>query len=549
MTPIPRADTGALGTRGRLGLGAAIAVLVVVPLVPGVIEHGSALGLVRLPVESLVALLVLALIPWRAGRWAVAAVFGTFVVTAIALAAIDSGYRAAVGARFVLIDWPQLSDAYGVLVDSIGEFAASAVLTAIVVILVGTGAALAWAAMRTDAALRRRPRRGRTALATVTAAWIVAALVAVPVGGAGKVAAAASADSIGSAAARTEATLRAQAELARRISDDDFADVPPSRLLTSLRGKDVLLVFVESYGKAALHGTAVSRGVVEVLREGETALARDGYEMRSAWLTSPTFGGVSWLAHATLQSGLWIDTQADYAEVLRSERLTLSGAFQQAGWRTVGVVPSNIRAWDEGREFYGFDALYDTRNLGYRGPKFGYARVPDQYTLKRFADRELAGEHPPVMAEIDLVSSHSPWAPLPSLVEWGELERDAIFDRQIGASKTAAEVWENPATVRRFYADSIEYSLGSLFSFFEHVDDPDLVVIVLGDHQPNAIVSGEDADHDVPVHVIAKDPAVLEAIAAWGWDAGLHPDATAPVWRMDEFRDRFFEAFSAAGPR
>lgn len=545
MTAIPRADTRALGTRGRLGLGVAIAVLVLVPLAPAVIEDGSALGLIRLPVESLVTLLVLALIPWRPARWVVAALFGVFVVVAIALAAIDSGYQAAVGARFVLIDWPQLGDAYGVLGDSIGELAASAVFSAIVVVLAGTGAALAWAAMRTDAALRGRPRRGRTALATVTAAWIVAALVAVPFGGAGQVAAAASADSIGSAAARTAATLRAQAELARRISDDDFADVPPSQLLTALRGKDVLLVFVESYGEAALHGTAVSRGVVDVLRDGEAALAQEGYATRSAWLTSPTFGGVSWLAHSTLQSGLWIDTQADYAEVLRSDRLTLSGAFRLAGWRTIGVVPSNIREWDEGREFYGFDALYDTRNLGYRGPKFGYARVPDQYTLKQFADRELAGEHPPVMAEIDLVSSHSPWAPLPTLVEWDELGRGSIFDEQFAASRTAAEVWESPATVRRYYADSIEYSLGSLFSFIERVDDPNLVVVVLGDHQPNAIVSGEDADHDVPVHVIAKDPAVFEAIAAWGWEDGLHPDATAPVWRMDEFRDRFFEAFSA----
>ncbi len=84
-----------------------------------------------------------------------------------------------------------------------------------------------------------------------------------------------------------------------------------------------------------------------------------------------------------------------------------------------------------------------------------------------------------------------------------------------------------------------------MFSFLENVDDPNLVVVALGDHQPAAIVSGEDADRDVPISIITKDPAVLDAIAAWGWEPGLRPAAESPVWRMDAFRDRFFTAFGS----
>ena len=73
----------------------------------------------------------------------------------------------------------------------------------------------------------------------------------------------------------------------------------------------------------------------------------------------------------------------------------------------------------------------------------------------------------------------------------------------------------------------------------------DLVVVMLGDHQPATIVSGDDAGHDVPVSVIARDPAVLARIDGWGWDHGLHPSPEAPVWRMDLFRDRFLTAYSA----
>jgi hypothetical protein len=100
--------------------------------------------------------------------------------------------------------------------------------------------------------------------------------------------------------------------------------------------------------------------------------------------------------------------------------------------------------------------------------------------------------------------------------------------------------------VQRFYGMSIEYALGSLFSFLENVDDRDLVVIALGDHQPSAIVSGEDAGHDVPVSIISRDPEVLDAIAPWRWRDGLRPDEASPIWRMDDFRDRFFEAFRSA---
>jgi hypothetical protein len=58
------------------------------------------------------------------------------------------------------------------------------------------------------------------------------------------------------------------------------------------------------------------------------------------------------------------------------------------------------------------------------------------------------------------------------------------------------------------------------------------------------VVSGSHAGHDVPVSVVAKDPAVLRRIDGWGWQPGLHPRPDAPVWRMDSFRDRFLRTFA-----
>ena len=65
-------------------------------------------------------------------------------------------------------------------------------------------------------------------------------------------------------------------------------------------------------------------------------------------------------------------------------------------------------------------------------------------------------------------------------------------------------------------------------------------MVVLGDHQPNTNVSGTGVSHDVPISLIAHDPAVLRA----DLELGLDPRAAArtadgPVMPMDDFRDRF----------
>jgi hypothetical protein len=77
----------------------------------------------------------------------------------------------------------------------------------------------------------------------------------------------------------------------------------------------------------------------------------------------------------------------------------------------------------------------------------------------------------------------------------------------------------------------------------ETYGNDNLVLVFLGDHQAAPVVTGENASHDVPITIVARDPAVLDRITGWGWDNGLKPSPQAPVWRMDAFRDRFLTAF------
>ncbi len=536
----PPMPAGAVTAAAFVGLWVAL----VLPDPAGGLAPGEVL---RIPVEGLVLVAAALVLPPRPRLWG-AVGFGVLAGVLVVLRTVNAGFGLVLDRPFdPLGDWGYFGSGVGVLGDSIGDVAAR--LTAVgAVLLIGVVlVALACAAVRVArVAADHRPRAARGVLALGTA-WAVCNALSIQVAGGGPVAAAGAAGLAVDTVEQVRDGFADQDEFAEQIRADRFADLPEDELLTGLRGKDVLIVFVESYGRSATRGSSYSPGIEDVLTDGTRRLTDAGYRTRSAYLTSPTFGAGSWLAHATAQSGLWVDSERRYGQLLDSDRLTLTSAFGGAGWRTVFDVPANTRDWPEGAEFYGFDHIYDSRNVGYAGPEFGYAPVPDQFTLEHFRREELAAsDRPPVFAEIDLISSHHPWTPPPPLVAWDEVGDGSVFD---GTTEDVAEVDEadDPGRVRELYGQSIEYSWETLLSFLETYPDPDRVLVVLGDHEPHAFVSGDPdhgGGHDVPVTVIAQDPDVVRRIASWQWSPGLLPPAHAPVWPMSDLRDQLLTAFS-----
>jgi hypothetical protein len=331
------------------------------------------------------------------------------------------------------------------------------------------------------------------------------------------------------------------------VNDDAWAAAPGDTLLGKLQAKDVLVVFIESYGRILVDGPDYSAPFRATLEQATQTLTGAGFAARSAFLTSPTVGGISWLAHGTALSGLWIDSQVRYDSLLLSERPTLLHMFQRAGWRTVGVMPAITMAWPEGA-YFGYDQLYSAPQLDYRGLPFNYVTMPDQFTLARFQQWERAREgRAPVMAEIALVSSHAPWTPVPRLIDWASVGDGSIFAAQASSGDAPEVVWQDQARVMRQYRESAEYVVQTLVSWVQAFGDENLVLLILGDHQPMPFVTGNTENRDVLVHLVARDPAVLEAVAHWEWSPGMLPQEGAPVWRMDAVRDRVLETFSNSG--
>jgi phosphatidylglycerophosphate synthase len=332
---------------------------------------------------------------------------------------------------------------------------------------------------------------------------------------------------------------------ANQIRHDPFGNTPADQLLTGLRGKDVLLVFVESYGQVSVQGSSFSPAIDALLDNGTRQLRGVGFSARSAFVNAPGFGGISWLAHSTLQAGVWANSQRRYDQLVAAHRLTLNDAFHRAGWRTINFAPADDRSWPEGSSFYHYDKLYDRRDMGYRGPSFNYAPMPDQYMFAALERLELAKAHRrPLFAEVDTVSSHMPWDRIPRMIPWNELGNGSIFNR-IPMDREPPSFWWHPNQVKAAYARSLEYSLTTLVSFVQHYGNKNLVLVVVGDEQPLAIVSGQGASHNVPISVIARDPSVIKRIGGWGWQSGLLPSPQAPVWPMSALRDRFLTAFDS----
>jgi hypothetical protein len=298
---------------------------------------------------------------------------------------------------------------------------------------------------------------------------------------------------------------------------------PPMRSnLAALADRDVLLIFMESYGSSTFDRPEFERALRPARERLEAAIHDTGRGVVSAFVTSPTFGGGSVLAHLSVLSGVEVRDMDHYAQLMTLSRPTLVSLFKSAGYRTVAVMPGLRESWPEGA-FYGFDKIYGTDALDYHGPGFGWWRIPDQFSLAALDSRELRPRpRKPVFVFFPTVSTHMPFEPTPpEQSDWQRILTSRPFDAEpLRLSLTQTPVWTD---LGKAYVSSVEYFLDTLASYLRARASSNFVMIILGDHQPAANVSGEGASWDVPVHVIASSPAILAALQADGFRPGLVP--------------------------
>lgn len=327
--------------------------------------------------------------------------------------------------------------------------------------------------------------------------------------------------------------------------------LPPSPALdadlATVQGADVFLFFVESYGAVTYDNPGFDARLRQPREQLARAIQETGRNVVSAFVRSPTFGGSSWFAHISFLSGLKVDDPDVNALLMTEKRPTVVTNFAMRGYRTLALMPGLWYPWPEG-SFYGFQDIYSGPRLGYQGPSFGWWDLPDQFTLAKLDALETSkAERPPLFVFYPTVSTHTPFTPVPPYVaDWSRMLTDRPYtDEELDRAYVGEPTYMD---LSPSYVDSVAYAYETFAGYVRERAGRDYVMILIGDHQPPALVSGEGARWDVPIHIITNRTSIIDGLIRNRFTRGLTPPA-ASIGEMHDIVPSILAAFSSAPGR
>lgn len=336
------------------------------------------------------------------------------------------------------------------------------------------------------------------------------------------------------------------------IAQDPYGDLSLAPLS---RSPELRVFIVESYGQLIFERPVSGEPITQHLRELETALGAQGWYSVSGRSEAPVSGGRSWIADASLYSGLKISYESVFQHLKPSFvlRNTLPSLLSGLGYKTVVVEPKDrARPGVELENEFGFDQTVFYADLDWQGPEWGWGIIPDQHTLGWLREKVIEPAEQPLFISFHMVASHAPWrSPPPLLENWRELAKQPLGEDHLeSAEKTKKTPAEMPPSrdeaIKRLgryqreagmqhsgvgsikdekllaYADVVHYDLEALAQHLEaEGSQRPMLVIIMGDHQPPFLA--KRMGFGVPVHVLATDPALLVEFEARGFVSGMVP--------------------------
>jgi hypothetical protein len=283
--------------------------------------------------------------------------------------------------------------------------------------------------------------------------------------------------------------------------------------------------------------------VLPAARAAETELRSAGFQTASGYLTSPTFGGGSWLSHATLASGVRIASEIEHELLLASDLVPLAEYFNRAGYRTVRAMPGTLWPWPQGA-FYRYGQSVHAPDFGYRGPPFGFSPMPDQFVLDWMGRRVIRGSGSgPLFAEVILTGSHAAFdIQAPYLDDWEQIGDGSVFQALPPVHFPVS--WTELAQASEAYSVAIVLEIRIVTEFIRRFLDGPQLVIIVGDHQPAVELTGENQPWSVPVHVVSRKADFIREFTRRGLTPGMVPDQPLPHPGMETLFWDVLEGFS-----
>lgn len=353
----------------------------------------------------------------------------------------------------------------------------------------------------------------------------------------------------------TTASIVANVRASRRLRTmlDSLRTAPPDSTyaaydtLSLLQRPSIYLLMVESYGTVLNTHPALRDPYRNLLQRTESVLAADGWHMATARCEVPVRGGRSWLSIASLLTGVRVEHQllfnqfqaaADSADILH-----LVHFLDRQGYRTFALQPFTFeRPGLPTQNTYNFDETIYRKDLNYRGPSYGLADAPDQYSLHFTHETYLSASGQPFFLLFETVDSHSLWnyGLPPYLDDWRRFNEQSQANRSphpdtrgappvfLPDSITLPTVYDQPTPLR--YLRHIAHDLRVVRAYLTEKAPPGSLVLLLGDHQPPLL---DTSDGTVPIHVLSTDPSLVDVVHRHGFTDGLRLTDESPRLREE----------------
>jgi hypothetical protein len=313
----------------------------------------------------------------------------------------------------------------------------------------------------------------------------------------------------------------------------------------------IVVICVESYGSVVYRDPDHSAAIGELLGDHERRLREAGYYFASTHSAAPIFAGGSWLSYASLTYGI------EFTEMQLFDALFAAGSpfgayeslfhvLKRNGYRNVLLCPLggvDVRNVDWGRIDRCFQSDLDITfdSLGYRGPLvnyFGIVRLYsplDQYSLSYAYERASRERSGPFSLFFCTLNSHYPWEAVGEVVaDWRSLD------------DPAAPLHAFSGIAPERYRASIRYQLDYVLRFVRERADDDVVFVIFGDHQP-PMITEKRMGKQTPVHVIGRDPKLVNVFLEHGFAARLDlTGAEPPPIKHHGFLSLFLKGMQAA---
>jgi hypothetical protein len=311
-----------------------------------------------------------------------------------------------------------------------------------------------------------------------------------------------------------------------------------------LKGNNVLFVFVESYGRTAFVQPKLRSLLEPHFEQMQKDLDAAGFTVASDYVTSPTYGGYSWFAHYTLDTGVKVISHL-HSQLLDEQRpKALADYFREAGYLPMDIAPGTSRAWPGMDDHFGFRNHYFSWEYGYRGPTYGWSTMADQFVMDRIYHTEIEHAKQPLFLQYALISSHAPWNDIPRYIDdWSKIGDGSILHRA-GRDRFVSS-WDKPEQILDGYADAITYEMKVMEGYLLNYVKDDTLFIFVGDHQPHQGVTGPDnLTWSVPIHIACRNPDFIAPFLRRGYIPGMVPDQPLPHVGMERFMEEFMADFS-----